>query len=63
MEYHLGLNYERDKDGTLKTGPVKYIEKMMDWYQNTFGTKPTPASSPLEKGDHPELDNTELCDE
>ena len=45
-------------------GPKKYIEKMMSWYEQTF-KKPAPKniSSPLEKGDHPEVDDTEMCDE
>lgn len=59
--YHLGNNFERDADGTLKSGPKKYIEKMMAWYEKTYGEKPKEATSPLEKADHPELDATELC--
>ena len=63
LNYHLGCNFERDGDGTLRTGPKQYIEKMMDWYESTFGEKAKTASSPLEKGDHPELDNSDLVDE
>ena len=45
-------------------GTRKYIEKMVDRYVNLFGEKPrTRFSSQLEKGDHPELDNSELLDE
>ena len=29
LEYHLGCNFERDKDGTLRAGSKKYIEMMM----------------------------------
>ena len=36
MKYHLGCDYERDDDGTLRTGPRKYIQKMQDTYKNTF---------------------------
>lgn len=44
--------------------PQKYIEKMIDGYMNMFGEKPrTRYSLPLEKGDHPELDKSELLDE
>ena len=44
--------------------PCKYIDKMIDGYFNMFGEKPrTRYSSPLEKGDHPELDTSELLDE
>ena len=41
-------------------GPKKYIEKTLDNYKRMFGRLPKKASSPLEKGDHPELDTTEL---
>jgi hypothetical protein len=64
IKYHLGCNFERDKDGTLRTGPKKDIdETMIPWYENTYGTKPTNCVSPLEKGDHPELDTSDLTDE
>ena len=44
--------------------PCKNIEKMIAGYFNMFGDKPrTRYSSPLEKGDHPELDTSELLDE
>ena len=37
--------------------PKKYIDRMSDIYLRLFGTKPkTLYSSPLENGDHPELD-------
>ena len=32
------------------------MEKLLDAYERLFGEKPTGYSSPLEKGDHPELD-------
>ena len=35
---------------------------MTDNYERIFGSKPTPAASPLDKGDHPELDSSELLD-
>jgi hypothetical protein len=44
--------------------PKKYIEKMMMGYEQMFGEKPsTKVHSPLEKGDHPELDTSELLDQ
>jgi hypothetical protein len=61
ITYHLGLNYIRDKDGTLRTQPEKYIDKMIDTYQRIFGELPKPAKTPLKKGDHPEIDDSELC--
>ena len=36
---------------------------MMDGYTNLFGNTPKEASSPFEKNDHPEFDDTELLDE
>ena len=36
--------------------------KMVDTYLRHFGEKPKGASSPLEKGDHPELDTSDELD-
>ena len=36
---------------------------MMDSYQNMFGCQPKQYSSPLEKNDHPELDDSDELDE
>ena len=59
--YHLGMDFFRDDDGTLCIQPKKYIDKMMSSYFMMFGEKPkTNVSSPLEHGDHPELDTTDL---
>lgn len=63
MQYHLGCDFERDADGTLSYGPKKYIKKMMDTYQTLFGETPRDYASPLEKGDHPELDDSEFLPE
>src|SRR5512145_959840 len=38
------------------------LSKMIAEYEQIFGRKPKPASSPLTKGDHPELDDTEELD-
>jgi hypothetical protein len=35
---------------------------MLDQYQNMFGCKPREYTSPLEKGDHPEVDDSEMLD-
>ena len=57
LKYHLGCDFGRYPDGTYYYGPFKYVEKMLlDAYNRLFGEKPTGYSSPLEKGDHPELD-------
>ena len=64
VTYHLGNDYFRDKDGTLCVGPKKYIEKMAVEYERLFGSAPSRKyASPLEKNDHPELDDSPLLDE
>jgi hypothetical protein len=35
----------------------------MEQFENMFRCKPKEFASPLEKGDHPEIDNTEELDE
>ena len=60
LKYHLGCNFECDSDGTLCFSPIKYIEKMMDSYQQLFGESPKEAQLPLKKNDHPELDESKL---
>ena len=61
IAYHLGANFERDQDGILCMSPSKYIDRMIESYLRLFGTKhKTIYSSPLEKGNHPELDSPEL---
>jgi hypothetical protein len=63
VEFHLGCNYYRDKDGVLCTAPIKYIDRMVDTYRGLFGENPKKiAQSPLEQNDHPELDDSELLD-
>ena len=62
IEFHLGCDFFRDKDGVLCMAPRKYIDKCVGNYERMFGEKPKKASSPLVKGDHPELDTSELLD-
>jgi hypothetical protein len=62
ITFHLGCDYYRDPDGVLCMQPRKYIEKMMLSYQHMFSEKPTPQRQPLPKGDHPELDDSELLE-
>ena len=60
ISFHLGCDFFRDDDGVLCMAPRKYTEKMVDGYKMMFGEKPKiNMFSPLEKGDHPELDNTD----
>jgi hypothetical protein len=63
LKYHLGCDFGRDPDGTFFYGPFKYVEKMMDTYERLFGEKPKGYSSPLDKGDHPELDMSPEVDD
>ena len=59
-----GCDFHRHDEGALCFAPKKHIEKMMDSYFTMFGSKPTcNVQSPLEKGDHPELDTSEFLDE
>ena len=65
LNFHLGANFTRDPDGTLCMSPTKYInERLISTYEKMFGERPSMnALSPLEQGDHPELDDSELLDE
>jgi hypothetical protein len=60
--YHLGIDYFRDEDGTLCMAPKKYIEKLIDGYARMFGSKPKQYTTPLEQGDHPEMDDSAELD-
>lgn len=60
--YHLGIDVFRDENGVLCMAPKKYIDKMLESYERMFGTKPRSYSSPLEQGDHPEIDNSQELD-
>ena len=63
IEFHLGCDFFRDGEGNLCYAPRKYIEKTLDNYKRIFGRYPKEAVSPLVKGDHPELDTSDLLDE
>jgi hypothetical protein len=63
LTYHLGCDYFRDDDGTLWYGPRNYMVKLMDQYESMYGCKSKDYTSPLEKGDHPEIDTKEELDE
>jgi hypothetical protein len=63
ISFHLGCNFFRDEDSTLCMKPERYISKMVQGYEQMFGCAPTCNEySPLEKGDHPKLDISDLCD-
>jgi hypothetical protein len=53
ISFHLGMDFQRDNNGTLCVTSMSNYEKF-------FGELPKQTcTSPLEKGDHPKLDNTE----
>ena len=63
ITYHLGSDFQRDTHNILCMSPTKYIARMIDNYTRMFGSKPKMTySSPLEKGDHPELDTSAELD-
>ena len=65
LRAHLGCGFVRDPDGTLCMSAESYITRMEDAYGRMFGGKPPQkhCRSPLTKGDHPELDTSDLLDE
>ena len=61
LSHHLGADYTRDKDNTLVCQPKKYIERLAESYHSMFKQNPpNNMRTPLDKNDHPELDDTEL---
>ena len=63
ISFYLGCDFFRDAHKVLCYSPRKYTRRLLDAYEQMFGTKPKLAASPLVKGDHPELDTTALCNE
>ena len=63
LQYHLGCTYKKDPDGTLAADPRRYVNKILESYERMFKEKPRKSRPPLEGGDHPELDTSELCDD
>jgi len=63
ISFHLGCNFVREDDGTMCMSPWKYIKKLLGTYKRIFGSKPKQnVTSPLKKGDHPELDMSDKLD-
>ena len=63
LTFQLGADFYCNTDGILCMASKKYIECLIASYEHIFRKKPTVnAYSPLEKGDHPELDSLELLD-
>ena len=63
ITFHLGMDFFRDANGVLCIAARKYVEKMIATYVQHFGLKPSQKfSSPLEAGDHPEVDDSEFLE-
>jgi hypothetical protein len=61
--FHLGIDVFQDTDNTLYISSNNYIEKMVKSYKRMLGEAlKQNFTSPLEKGDHPEIDTSELLD-
>ena len=61
LSHHLLADYTRDKDKTLVCQPKKYIDRLVDSCHSMFKQDPPKnMRTPLDKNDHPELDDTEL---
>lgn len=60
-QYHLGGDFYRDPDGTLCLSARTYIQRLLENYRLLYGESPKTYVTPLVKGDHPELDNSEPC--
>ena len=63
LTHHLGCTYTTDPDSPLVADPTKYIKKILEMYECTFGSKPKKDRPPLEESDHPELDTSELSND
>ena len=51
------------EDNMLVISSGSYLKRMLDEYKRHFGTGPsTKYQAPMEPGDHPEIDDTELLD-
>ena len=61
LEHHLGCDYVRNSDGTLSYTPKKYITRMLENYGKLFELPKGKPPTPLEKNDHPELDDSAYC--
>ena len=50
------------EDSIWALSAVRYIDRMLAEYKRHFGTGPKQYNSPLEHGDHPELDDSEFLE-
>ena len=61
--FHLGSDFFHDRNGILCMTSKSYVTKLLANYFRTFNEMPkNNVWSPMEKGDHPELDTSEELD-
>ena len=61
ISHHWGTDYTRGKDKTVVCRPKKYIDRLIESYHSMFKQYPPKnMRTPLDKNDHPELDDTDL---
>jgi hypothetical protein len=65
IEFHLGCDFFRDEEGISCFAPHKYIDKLIASYERMFVSKPktNKITSPLVKGDHPEIYDSAFLEE
>ena len=61
-EYYLENDYKRDEKGRWAIGCKKYLVEALKRVEKMFGDLKK-YSNPMETGDHPELDDSELLDD
>ena len=63
LSHHIGADYTWDKDNTLVCQPKNYIERLAESYHSIIKQNPPKnMRTPLDKNDHPELDDSELLE-
>ena len=65
LEFHLRCDFFCDRDGVIYFEPHIYFGNMVHTYMTMFGSKPKVNKAvidPLEQGDIPDLDTSELLD-
>jgi hypothetical protein len=65
IEFHLECHFFCDKGGVSCFAPCKYMDKLIASYERMFGLKlkTNKITSPLVKGDHPEIDDSAFLEE
>ncbi len=65
ISFHLGCDFYRDDTGILCAAPKKYIQKISESYLRIFGERPKTKGifSPLVRGDHPEIDDSDFLND